>query len=82
MNLKSTLGRNCHDPHRNFEIDLALAVVCCLIGPGQRLSSRTIGQITGMGHAGAYAIEQRALKKLRLRLKYTVNRQLGEELVA
>ena len=54
---------------RSLDVDLALAVMCCIQKPGEQVSSLTIGEVTGLSHSAAFQIEQRALKKLRRRLR-------------
>jgi hypothetical protein len=78
VNIKSRHGQASQ---RSQEVDLALAVACCLVRPGECLSHYQIAEITGMSHGGSYMIEKRALKKLRLRLRYTSQRRIGRELV-
>lgn len=82
MNVRSKHGNKSHAAAHSKDIDLALAVACALIRPGQCLSYRAIAEITGMSHGGPYVIGQRALKKLRTRLRYTTHRRLGQETAA
>jgi hypothetical protein len=63
----------------NERIDLVLAVMCAIQLPGECVPRDVIADLTGMSHGGPWAIEQRALKKLRTRLRYTTHRQLGQE---
>jgi hypothetical protein len=79
MNVATTHSRNVRDPKRNEEIDLALAVMCAIQKPGECLTHRTIAAVTGMGHAGPYMIEQRALRKLRSTFKFGREKQIGVE---
>ena len=76
-NVVSSYGNATSNPKRNFEIDLALAIMCALQRPGERFSSRTIARVTGLSHAGPEAIVSAALKKLRPRC-----RNLRRELAA
>jgi alkylated DNA nucleotide flippase Atl1 len=82
MNVRSKHGNRRHAAAKARDIDLALAVACALVQPGQCLSYRAIAEITGMSHGGPYVIGQRALKKMRKRLRYTTHRQLGQETAA
>lgn len=63
-------GHNCHNPERNLEIDVTLAMLCRVRRPGVEIPGRIIGEICGMSHAGVHAIEQRALRKLRLNPRF------------
>ena len=66
-------------PERNRQVDLALAVMCRLQQPGERVPHRIIAEVTGLAHSGVAAIERRALVKLRQRLTYTIERHFGAE---
>lgn len=65
-----------HSPERCADIDLALAVMCCLTAPGKCWSHEAIAEITGMSHFGPQAIEQRALMKLRRGAASKLKREL------
>ncbi len=65
---------------RNVDVDLALAVMCAITPPGVTWTRDAIAEITGMSHGGPYAIEARAIMKLRRRLQYTTARDIGAEL--
>ena len=77
--IRATHGRR-RPPGRDREIDLVLAVMCCLLQPGQCIPRNVIAEMTGMSHGGPFMIEQSALKKLRTRLFYTTRRELGKEI--
>lgn len=77
--IKSQFGPR-KTPEQDHEVDLALAVMCVVAKPGACYSRNIIAEVTGLGHGGPWAIEQRALKKLRTRLRYTSERELGKEL--
>lgn len=62
------------------DIDLALAVLCALIRPGERLTYRQISEVTGLSHGGPYMIEQAALRKLRNRVRFGSEAVLTREL--
>lgn len=76
-NVKTRLGgrQATRDPNREFEIDLALAVMCALQLPGQCLKHRDIAEVTGLSHGGPFAIEQAALKKIRKRMYSSANKE-------
>lgn len=80
-NVATTLSRDVRDPKRNEEIDLALAVMCAIQKPGECLTHRAIAAVTGMGHAGSYMIEQRALRKIRTKLRFGADREVGQEVL-
>lgn len=84
--IKAKYGRrHLRSAERNHEIDLVLAVMCCLLQPGQRISRNVIAELTGLSHGGPFMIEQRALRKLRTRLRYhgtTGERGFGKEMAA
>ena len=75
-------GRRRRSAERQREIDLTLAVMCCLLQPGQCVPRTVIAELTGMSHGGPFMIEQTALRKLRTRLRYTTERRWGREMVA
>lgn len=77
--MRSSFGGSIYDAHRNSEVDLALAIMCALVRPGECVTHRTIAEVTGMSHGGSYMIELRALKKLRNRLSYTS--RVGKEIL-
>lgn len=66
----------------NERIDLALAVMCAVQKPGEIVPRDIIADVTGMSHGGPWMIEQRALKKIRRKLRYTTERNVGLELSA
>lgn len=81
--IKSKHGRqHVRSVERNHEVDLMLAVMCCLLQPGQRVSRNVIAELTGLSHGGPFMIEKRALRKLRTRLRYTGERGFGKEMAA
>lgn len=51
------------------DVDLALAVMCAIQIPGERVPTKTIAEVTGMSHSAPFYIEKRALRKLRHRLR-------------
>lgn len=81
-NIKSKHGRNVRASARNCEIDLALAIMCALLRPGESVPYHVIAEVTGMSHGGPYAIEQRALRKLRIKVTYATDKQWGAEVRA
>lgn len=80
-NIKTRYARR-RSAEADREVDLVLAVMCCLLQPGQCVKRTVIAELTGMSHGGPYAIEQGALKKLRNRLRYTTDRSFGKEIAA
>lgn len=68
--MRSRFGHDTTDPERNLEVDVTLAVLCRLQRPGACVPGRVIGKLCGLSHAGIHAIEQRALRKLRLNPKF------------
>lgn len=74
-NVRSTAA----NPSRNRGVELALAVMCALQRPGERVSHRAIAEVTGLSHGGSHFIERRALRKLRtaLRARAGLQRELA-----
>jgi hypothetical protein len=82
MSRRCTLGRSMSADHRNREIDLALAVMCTLVQPGERVPYDVIAEVTGMSHGGPWAIEKSALRKIRNRLRFGKEAKVYQEIVA
>ncbi|GLX85072.1 hypothetical protein tloyanaT_13240 [Thalassotalea loyana] len=51
-------------PKINLDIDLALAVMCCVAKPGQTLNTVEIAEICGCSQTNIQRIEAAAKKKL------------------
>lgn len=65
----------------NSYIDLGLSLLGCLRRPGETLTSHDIAAWCGCSRAAIQAIEERALRKVRLRLAATAtDQELAEEL--
>jgi len=61
MSVASKFGHTTSSKERDQEIDLALAVMCCLQRPGERVPYAVIAEITGLSHGGPFMIEQAAI---------------------
>jgi len=79
MSVRSKDGKHYRTAEENREIDLSLAVMCAVQIPGECVPRDVIAEITGMSHGGPWAIEQRAMMKIRKKLLYT-DRELGNEI--
>lgn len=71
---------NVSDPKRSRDIDLALAVMCALLQPGERVPYDVIAEVTGMSHGGPWAIEKSALRKIRNRLRFGKEAKVYQEI--
>ncbi len=60
-------------------VDRRLGILLALF-PGECFDLRTIAACTGLSYGGVWVIQQRALSKLRKKLKYLSERKLGKEL--
>jgi len=62
-------------------VDLGLAISGATLLPGERRSLREIAAFCGCHHNNIFAIEARALRKIRHRLLFGEKRRLGEALL-